>query len=67
MVPQSKLPQQSKMIWVNSLTLTASILQLITDSELSSRAGVAIVITGIVIPIINVFLRFITNQPVAIG
>lgn len=56
---------ESKTIWINALTLAVSVLTEIAASDLlSTQEKVVIAITGIVIPIINVFLRFITSQPI---
>lgn len=56
---------KSKVVWVNTLTLAASILTIIATSELLAKYPELVVgITGIAIPIINVFLRWLTDGPI---
>ncbi len=55
---------KSKTIWVNALTLLLSILTALAGSDFVDPKVVAI-ITGILIPIVNILLRFVTNQPIS--
>ncbi len=56
---------KSKTFWVNVLTLVISALTMIAGSETIDPQVVAI-ITGIAIPILNVVLRFVTNEPIGL-
>ncbi|GEM_PF-2743959 len=61
---QGKPFWKSKTIWVNALTLLLSILTALAGSDFVDPKVVAI-ITGILIPIVNILLRFVTNQPIS--
>ena len=56
---------RSKTIRVNAVTLAISLLGVIAASPLiAAHPTVTLVITGIAVPMLNVFLRFETDQPI---
>ena len=54
----------SKTFWVNSVTLLVSVLTALLGSDFISEEWV-LYITGLVLPIANIILRFLTDQPVS--
>ena len=57
---------KSKTVWVNGLTLLASGLTMFATSE-SLDPKIVGYITGLALPIVNVFLRFVTKEPIKVG
>ena len=56
---------RSKTFWVNALTLAGSIIAAVTASEfVRDNPQLVLVLTGLVIPIINVILRWLTDEPI---
>ena len=56
---------KSRTIWANALTLVVAVLGVLVASELVQRnATLVLVLTGVVVPVINVFLRWLTDQPI---
>ena len=53
---------KSRMIWVNVLTILATVL---TSSAGLLDPKVALWLTGLAVPVVNVILRFVTTQPVS--
>ena len=58
---------ESKTIWVNTLTLIISITGVVVSSasDVGISPHVVLILTGVVIPILNVILRFITNEAIS--
>ena len=55
----------SRTIWVNVLTLAVSIITVLMSSELlAGYENLILILTTIVVPIINIILRWLTDQPV---
>ena len=50
---------ESKTIWLNILTLALGVLAVVADVVDTKTAAV---ITGTIVPVLNVFLRFITDK-----
>lgn len=59
----SKKWYTSKTLWVNIVTLLISVLAVLIDSPLFP-ARIVIVITSIVLPILNMVLRFLTSSSI---
>ena len=56
---------QSKTIWANVITLVVSVLTMLAANDLIKQyPDVAVIITGVAIPILNTILRLITAQPI---
>ena len=53
----------SKTIWINVLTLILGILTTLQASEFLTPQLV-LIITSIVVPILNMFLRWLTSEPI---
>ena len=53
----------SKTIWINALTLILGILTTLQASEFLTPQLV-LIITSIVVPILNMFLRWLTSEPI---
>ena len=67
LVPARAKPfTESRTFWVNVLTLAASVIGIVAASDLLAENGKLVaLLTGIVVPVINVILRFLTGQPVS--
>ena len=50
---------QSKTVWLNVITLAIGVLSVVVDVL---PAQTAAIITGTVIPVLNIFLRFVTDK-----
>ena len=61
---KGKAVWQSRTIWVNGLTLLAGVLSLLSGSHLvaTNPALVSAFVTGAAV--VNVALRFVTDQPI---
>ena len=59
---------ESKTVWVNILTLALGIIGIFVTSatDLGIPPQTVAILTGIVVPIINVVLRFITNEGIKV-
>jgi len=59
---------QSKTIWVNLITLLISIIGIVITSatDLGISPEVVVVLTGVIVPVLNLFLRTITEQPITL-
>ena len=56
----------SKTVRVNMLTMLISIVGVVAASDLiQDYPQVVAVLTGIVVPMLNVFLRWVTDQPIS--
>tara|TARA_R100000742_G_C4187454_1_gene20612 strand:+ start:110 stop:340 length:231 start_codon:yes stop_codon:yes gene_type:complete len=63
-----KFALKSKTLWVNILTLCVGLATVFGNSELLKEyPEVLLGITSILIPTLNVFLRFITNEPITLS
>jgi len=57
---------KSKTIWINTLTLAASILGVLIASELvQENPRLVLILAGIALPVINVLLRWLTDEPIS--
>lgn len=57
---------RSKIFWINALTLAASIIGIVAASEfVRDNPQLVLVLTGLVIPVINVILRWLTDEPIS--
>ena len=54
---------KSRTVWTNGLTLAIGVVAILTGSELLPPRAVA-TLTAIVLPILNLFLRWLTDQPI---
>jgi len=54
----------SKTVWVNVLTLAVSVLGVFEASELLTERQL-VLLAGLVIPIVNVILRWLTDRPIS--
>ena len=54
---------KSKTFWLQILTLVLGVLAVVGQSELIPPKTV-LVITSLVVPIVNVFLRWLTDRPI---
>ena len=56
---------KSKTFWINSLTLIAGVVAVVSESELLEKNKELVIgMTTIAIPVINLVLRWLTDQPV---
>ncbi len=62
-----KYALKSKTIWINIITLAIGLATVFGSSDLlKEHPDFVLGITSIVIPSLNVFLRFLTNEPITI-
>ena len=62
-----KSPFKSKTVWINLLSLSIGLAAVFGASDLmKDYPDVVLGITSILIPSLNVFLRFLTSQPISI-
>jgi len=55
----------SKTFWIQALTITAGIIGIVTASEVvANHPQLILVLTTLVLPIINLFIRWLTDQPI---
>jgi hypothetical protein len=64
---ESKKWYQSKTLWVNLLTLTAATIGYIASvaGDLDLNPQVVILLTGVVLPLVNMILRIMTNNGIS--
>ena len=56
---------KSKTFWINSLTLLVGVLGVVSQSELlKEHTELVLGLTTIALPVINLFLRWLTDQPI---
>ena len=55
----------SKTLWVNAITLAVAVVAAVVDSEMLPAKYVALA-TSIVLPLLNMALRVVTGQPLAL-
>ncbi len=65
---EKKLWHQSKTLWVNLIALVISIVGVLVTAapDVGIDPQVVVVLTGIVVPLLNVWLRFVTDTGVKI-
>lgn len=55
----------SKTFWVNVFTLAIGIAAVLAESEfLADNKDIVLMITALVVPLLNVFLRWLTDMPI---
>ena len=55
----------SKTFWINSLTLLAGLVAVVSESELlKDHTELVLGLTTIALPVVNLFLRWLTDQPI---
>ena len=54
---------KSKTVWINVITLCVGITAVLSESETLPQEAV-LILTALVVPILNVFLRWLTNKPI---
>jgi len=59
-----KSPLKSKVVWVNVLVVGAGVLSYIAGHELVVDNATIVSLLTIAVGVVNVALRFVTNQPV---
>lgn len=65
--PVAKPITKSKTFWVNLLAGAASVITLLTNSDLLADNPEIAGIGGAVLAVINVVLRFVTKEPVKVS
>tara|TARA_R100000742_G_C4275640_1_gene96248 strand:- start:1613 stop:1876 length:264 start_codon:yes stop_codon:yes gene_type:complete len=56
---------KSKTMWINTLTLLAGVIAVVSQSELlKEHTELVIGLTTIALPLVNLFLRWLTDQPI---
>lgn len=64
-LPPQKEWWKSKTFWVNALTLAVAVITVVVENDLvKENPQLVLILGGIVLPIINVFLRWLTSQPI---
>ncbi len=57
---------RSRTVWVNAITALISALGLVAASDLlKAHPDVVVAITGLIIPALNVALRWLTTEPIS--
>ena len=62
---ESKNALLSKTVWVNVLTVLISFLTTIVGADFIPEPYL-VYITGLIIPVVNVVLRFLTGEPISL-
>jgi len=56
---------KSKTFWINGLTLLAGLIAVVSESELlKDHTELVLGLTTIALPVVNLFLRWLTDQPI---